>query len=180
LTSATSKTSQTTQTGPLNEQDLQAQWQGRRVLITGGLGFIGSSLARRLVDLGSDILIVDSMIPQYGGNWFNLSGIEDRVKVNLSDLRDRHVLPHLVRGREVIFNLVGQTSHLDSMTDPLTDLAGSSLPARDRSTAHLLTCRSMRSIRWCPLTSTASTSWPESSITCSITACTDSKPAACG
>jgi UDP-glucose 4-epimerase len=98
-------------------------WVGRRVLITGGLGFIGSSLAHRLVGLGADVLIVDSLIPQYGGNWFNLHGIQDRVRVNLADLRDRHVLPHLVRGRDVIFNLVGQTSHLDSMTDPLTDLA---------------------------------------------------------
>jgi UDP-glucose 4-epimerase len=93
------------------------------VLITGGLGFIGSSLAHRLVGMGADVLIVDSLIPQYGGNWFNLHGIQDRVRVNLADLRDRHVLPHLVRGRDVIFNLVGQTSHLDSMTDPLTDLA---------------------------------------------------------
>jgi UDP-glucose 4-epimerase len=93
------------------------------VLITGGLGFIGSSLAHRLVGMGADVLIVDSLIPQYGGNLFNLHGIEDRVRVNLTDLRDRHVLPHLVRDRDVIFNLVGQTSHLDSMTDPLTDLA---------------------------------------------------------
>jgi UDP-glucose 4-epimerase len=100
-----------------------AVWKGRPVLITGGLGFIGSSLAHRLVGLGADVLIADSLIPQYGGNWFNLNGIQDRVRVNLADLRDRHVLPHLVRGREVIFNLVGQTSHLDSMTDPLTDLA---------------------------------------------------------
>jgi UDP-glucose 4-epimerase len=100
-----------------------AGWDGRKVLITGGLGFIGSTLARRLVGLGADIMIVDSLIPQYGGNWFNIEGIEDRVTVNLSDLRDRHVLPHLVRGQDVIFNLVGQTSHLDSMTDPLTDLA---------------------------------------------------------
>ena len=98
-------------------------WEGRRVLITGGLGFIGATLARRLVGLGADVLIVDSLIPQYGGNWYNLDGIADRVTVNLSDLRDRHVLPHLVRGCDVIFNLVGQTSHLDSMTDPFTDLA---------------------------------------------------------
>lgn len=98
-------------------------WSGRRVLITGGLGFIGSTLARRLVALGADVLIVDSLIPQYGGNRYNLDGIADRVTLNLSDLRDRHVLPHLVRDRDVIFNLVGQTSHLDSMTDPLTDLA---------------------------------------------------------
>ncbi|MGE0800870.1 MAG: NAD-dependent epimerase/dehydratase family protein [Lautropia sp.] len=104
-------------------RDAPPAWADRRVLITGGLGFIGSNLARRLVDLGAEVLIVDSLIPQYGGNWFNLDGIADRVRVNLTDLRDRHVLPHLVRGQHVIFNLVGQTSHLDSMTDPLTDLA---------------------------------------------------------
>ena len=98
-------------------------WAGRRVLITGGLGFIGSTLARRLVALGAQVLIVDSLIPQYGGNRSNIADIADRVQVNLSDLRDRHVLPHLVRDQDVIFNLVGQTSHLDSMTDPFTDLA---------------------------------------------------------
>jgi UDP-glucose 4-epimerase len=98
-------------------------WRDRRVLITGGLGFIGSALARRLVAEGADVLLVDSLIPEYGGNWYNIEGIADRLTVNLSDLRDRHVLPHLVRDRDVIFNLVGQTSHLDSMTDPLTDLA---------------------------------------------------------
>jgi UDP-glucose 4-epimerase len=120
LTAATSRTDANSAGA---EQNAPPEWRGRSVLITGGLGFIGSTLARRLVDLGADVLIVDSMIPQYGGNWFNLNGIEDRVKVNLADLRDRHVLPHLVHGRDVIFNLVGQTSHLDSMTDPLTDLA---------------------------------------------------------
>lgn len=97
-------------------------WIGRRVLITGGLGFIGSNLAHRLVALGADVLIVDSLIPAYGGNLHNVAGIADRIRINISDIRDDHGLAHLVADREVIFNLAGQTSHLDSMTDPFTDL----------------------------------------------------------
>ncbi len=97
-------------------------YRGRRVLITGGLGFIGSNLARRLVELDADILIVDSLLPDYGGNLFNISGIEDRVRVNIADIRQGTTMNYLVRGREVIFNLAGQVSHIDSMRDPHTDL----------------------------------------------------------
>jgi UDP-glucose 4-epimerase len=97
-------------------------FRGRRVLITGGLGFIGSTLARRLVEDGADVLLVDSMIPEYGGNVANIAGVEDEVTVNIADVRDTHSLPYLVRDREVIFSLAGQTSHLDSMADPYTDL----------------------------------------------------------
>jgi UDP-glucose 4-epimerase len=95
---------------------------GRRILITGGLGFIGSNLARRLVAVDADVLLVDSMIPEYGGNVVNITGIEDEVTVNIADVRDAHSLPYLVRDRDVIFSLAGQTSHLDSMADPYTDL----------------------------------------------------------
>ena len=94
----------------------------RRVLITGGLGFIGSNLARRLVDLGSQVVLVDSLVPEYGGNRFNLAGIEDRVQVNIADVRDPHAMNALVPGHDVLFNLAGQVSHLDSMADPFTDL----------------------------------------------------------
>jgi UDP-glucose 4-epimerase len=97
-------------------------YRGRRVLITGGLGFIGSNLARRLVDLGADVLIVDALIPDYGGNLFNIAGLEDRVTVNVADVRNVSAINYLVRGREVIFNLAGQVSHIDSMRDPETDL----------------------------------------------------------
>lgn len=97
-------------------------YQGRRVLITGGAGFIGSNLARRLVELGADVLIIDSLIPDYGGNLFNLTDIRDRVTVNISDVRDENAMHYLVQGRDVIFNLAGQVSHLDSMNDPYTDL----------------------------------------------------------
>jgi UDP-glucose 4-epimerase len=97
-------------------------FRGRRVLITGGLGFIGSNLARRLVEAGAEVLLVDSMIPEYGGNVANIAGIENEVTVNIADVRDVHSLPYLVGDCEVIFSLAGQTSHLDSMADPYTDL----------------------------------------------------------
>lgn len=94
----------------------------RKVLITGGLGFIGSNLVRSLVKSGADVTVVDSMIPEYGGNHRNLAGLESSVRINISDVRDRHSLPHFVRDQDFLFNLAGQTSHMDSMTDPETDL----------------------------------------------------------
>lgn len=97
-------------------------FQGRRALITGGLGFIGSNLARRLVDLGASVTLLDSLIPEYGGNVFNIAGLEDRVRVNISDVRDQHSMRSLVQGQDFLFNLAGQTSHLDSMQDPYADL----------------------------------------------------------
>ena len=102
--------------------DHLAFYRGRKVLITGGLGFIGSNLARRLVDLGADVLIVVSLLPDYGGNLFNVAGVEDRLRVNIADVRQGTTMNYLVRGREVIFNLAGQVSHIDSMRDPHTDL----------------------------------------------------------
>ena len=101
---------------------LAKTFAGRRVLITGGIGFIGSRLARRLVRLGAHVMLVDSMIPEYGGNRRNLAGIERRVQVNISDVRDAHSLPQYVKGQHFLFNLAGQTSHMDSMADPQTDL----------------------------------------------------------
>src|SRR6266705_5203452 len=92
------------------------------VLITGGLGFIGSALARRLVDLGAKVTLVDSLIPEYGGNLFNVHDIRDRVIVDHTDVRDAAAMSSLIKKRQFLFNLAGQTSHLDSMTDPMTDL----------------------------------------------------------
>ena len=94
----------------------------KRVLITGGLGFIGSNLAFRLVERGASVSLLDSLVPEYGGNLHNIAGLEDRVRVNISDVRDAHSLRHLVRDRDYLFNLAGQTSHMDSMEDPYTDL----------------------------------------------------------
>src|SRR5262245_28410328 len=95
---------------------------GRRVLISGGLGFIGSNLARSLVELGARVTLVDSLVPEYGGNLFNIAGLEDRVQVNISDVRDEYSLRYLVQHKDLLFNLAGQTSHADSMQDPYTDL----------------------------------------------------------
>lgn len=97
-------------------------FDGSDVLITGGLGFIGSALARRLVHLGAKVTLVDSLIPEYGGNLFNVHDIRDRVTVDLTDVRDSAAMSSLIRKRQFLFNLAGQTSHLDSMTEPVTDL----------------------------------------------------------
>jgi UDP-glucose 4-epimerase len=97
-------------------------FERKSVLITGGLGFIGSNLARRLVAEGASVTLVDSLIPEYGGNPFNIDGLDGRVRVNIADVRDPHSMRELVRGQDVLFNLAGQTSHMDSMEDPYTDL----------------------------------------------------------
>lgn len=98
------------------------EFRNRKVLITGGLGFIGSNLARRLASFGANVTAVDSMIPEYGGNLFNAADMEGRLIVNISDVRDAHSMKYLVQGQDFLFNLAGQTSHMDSMTDPFTDL----------------------------------------------------------
>lgn len=100
----------------------KGSYSGKAVLITGGLGFIGSTLARSLVAHGAIVTLVDSLIPQYGGNPFNINGIHDKVAVNVCDVRDPFAMAYLIQGKDYLFNLAGQTSHMDSMTDPQTDL----------------------------------------------------------
>ena len=97
-------------------------FENKQVLITGGAGFIGSNLARKLIELRAKVTIVDSLIPIYGGNLFNLEDIKDKLTINITDVRDPHAMSYLVKGKDYLFNLAGQTSHLDSMTDPRTDL----------------------------------------------------------
>lgn len=95
---------------------------GSKILITGGMGFIGSNLAIRLVNEGADVTIMDSMLDEYGANLYNIEPIKNDVRVNFSDMRDEHCLRYLVRGKDYIFNLAGQVSHQDSMTQPFMDM----------------------------------------------------------
>jgi UDP-glucose 4-epimerase len=97
-------------------------YAGCRALVTGGLGFIGSHLAARLADLGAEVTIIDSLIPEYGGNLYNVREIEDRVRISFTDIRDPWSMRYLVEGQDFVFNLAGQVSHIDSMEDPETDL----------------------------------------------------------
>lgn len=105
----------------MNER-LVEKFSQKHILITGGVGFLGSNLAMRLVDCGAYVTLVDSLIPEYGGNLFNIAEIQQRVRVNISDVRDAHSMRYLVQDVDYLFNLAGQTSHLDSMQDPYTDL----------------------------------------------------------
>lgn len=103
-------------------KDFDNAFRNRHILITGGLGFIGSTLAYRLVSFGAHVVLIDSLIPTCGGNLFNVAGIEDRADINISDIGDEQSLAVLVQNQDYLFNLAGQTSHLDSMQDPYTDL----------------------------------------------------------
>jgi nucleoside-diphosphate-sugar epimerase len=97
-------------------------FENKSVLITGGAGFIGSAIAKKLVDASAKVTIVDSMIEEYGGNLRNIESIKDRVHFNITDVRDRHAMRYLIKNQDYLFNLAGQTSHMDSMQDPYTDL----------------------------------------------------------
>ena len=102
--------------------DYKKYFQNSRILVTGGLGFIGSNLARQLVALGAHVTLVDSLVPSYGSNMRNVAGIEQQLTINIADVRDEYSMDYLVQDKDYLFNLAGQNSHLDSMRDPYTDL----------------------------------------------------------
>jgi len=104
------------------KETMSNSFNNRNILILGGLGFIGSNLAIRLTNLGAHVTLVDSMLPQYGGNLTNIEPIKDKCQVNFSDIRDRYSLDYLIRDVEIIYSVAGQTSHIESMVDPITDL----------------------------------------------------------
>lgn len=97
-------------------------FQDSRILITGGLGFIGGNLAHALAGRCADLVVIDPLIPRHGGNIFNINGIEDQLTVEHADIRDARAMDRLVRGADFIFNMAGQVSHIDSMADPCSDL----------------------------------------------------------
>ena len=100
----------------------QYDFSDKQVLILGGMGFIGSNLAKRLVEEGAQVTLIDSMLDQYGGNLANVEGFRDKLEINYSDIRDTHSLAYLVRDMDIIYSMAGQTSHIESMHDPFTDL----------------------------------------------------------
>jgi UDP-glucose 4-epimerase len=103
-------------------QDAREAYAAKPVLVTGGLGFIGSNLAIRLVELGAEVTVVDSLVPDLGGNRFNIAPVEGRLEVSTADLRDADAVVGLVDGQDVIFSIAGNVSHVDSMSDPFADL----------------------------------------------------------
>ena len=102
--------------------DISSEYFQKTVLITGGAGFIGSNLARKLLDLGAIVTIVDNLDPDSGANLFNLHGIEDRIRLIHADINDEQEMMSAVHGQKFLFNLAGQMSHLGSMRDPFKDL----------------------------------------------------------
>ena len=97
-------------------------FNNKEVLVTGGLGFIGSNLCIELVRQGARVTIIDNMLPRQGGNLFNIRDIEGEAAVNISDVRNQLSMNHLVQGKDYIFHLAGQVNHVDSMKNPLQDL----------------------------------------------------------
>jgi UDP-glucose 4-epimerase len=106
----------------MNDRMGNNPWEGRAVLITGGLGFLGSNLAISLVEQGARVTLCDAMITEYGGNLFNIEPVRNRLTLNFNDIRDRHAMCWLVRGQDYVFHLAGQVSHILSLTDPYPDI----------------------------------------------------------
>ncbi len=97
-------------------------YDGARVLITGGLGFIGSNLAARLAGEGARVTLCDAMIEGYGGNLANVAEVRDRVAINYADVRDETVMGQLVEGQDFVFHLAAQVSHVMSLSNPYPDI----------------------------------------------------------
>ncbi|MBV8779399.1 MAG: SDR family NAD(P)-dependent oxidoreductase [Alphaproteobacteria bacterium] len=98
-------------------------FRGAQALVTGGAGLIGSTLARRLVELGAKVALVDNMMPEGGANRANIAAIGDRAALTVGDIRDADTMRALLPGADFLFDLAAQTSHLDSMKAPFDDLA---------------------------------------------------------
>jgi len=97
-------------------------YKGKRVLVTGGLGFLGSNLAHTLASVGAHVAVLDCLLPSHGGNLFNISDIRTKVKFTKGDIRDKTLMESLVKGQDVLFNIAAQTSHTDSMKNPALDV----------------------------------------------------------
>jgi UDP-glucose 4-epimerase len=101
---------------------INSLYKDKKILITGGLGFIGSSLALKLTELGAQVTLLDAMIPDYGGNLFNIDHIKDNVTVNFSNITDASSMDYLVREKDYIFHCAGQVCHIMSLSNPFPDI----------------------------------------------------------
>lgn len=106
----------------IKEKTVIEKYKGKEVLITGGLGFIGSNLAIKLVELGAKVTILDNLAPLYGGNQFNILPIKDKVNLEIGDIRDKELIDKLIPGKDFIFDFAAQVSYVDSPDIPFEDL----------------------------------------------------------
>ena len=97
-------------------------FKAAKILITGGFGLIGSALTRRLVAAGSQVRVLDNLDPDSGANRTNLEGLAGKLEAVIADIRDADAVRRALLGRDVLFNLAAQSSHLGSMQAPLVDL----------------------------------------------------------
>jgi len=104
------------------ENSLHKDFINKNIIISGGLGFIGSNLAIKLVGFGANVTVVDSLVPEYGGNLWNVEPVKNKIKIHIADVRNEKIMRRLIQGQDFFFNLAGQTSHLDSMKNPFVDL----------------------------------------------------------
>ena len=104
------------------EKSLKEGFINKNIIISGGLGFIGSNLSIRLVGLGANVTVIDNLIPEYGGNLWNVEPVKNKININIADVRDEKIMRRLIQEQDYFFNLAGQTSHLDSMINPFVDL----------------------------------------------------------
>ena len=95
---------------------------GKNILITGGLGFIGSTIAQKTVELGANVTVYDALMPQYGGNVANIEEIAKKIEVIKGDVRDFEALKEHVKNKDVIFHCAAQVSHVQSLSDPYLDI----------------------------------------------------------
>lgn len=116
---------------------MENYYKNKNVLITGGLGFIGSNLAHKLIELGANISIIDNLNPLYGGNTFNILDKEKEIELIVNDVRDTNVIHPLIVKSDIIFHLAAQVSYIDSLNIPFEDL-----DLNARATLNILeTCR---------------------------------------
>lgn len=106
----------------MDNNNISSNYSGKKVLVTGGLGFIGSNLAIRLAKLGAEVTVVDVLWPDHGGNWFNIDPAKNDIRVNICDVRDEHAIRTLIKGNDFVFHLAGQCSHVLGQSDPYPDI----------------------------------------------------------